>query len=240
MFHAFMTHAGSEPLRTAAQAMADVGKQLAHPLRLLLLIYVSEHGPCAFSELVEVAGVAQAQVGNHLTGLRSAGLLVTERHGRQSMYRLPNSDLAELLANLGAAAGVSTVFTARPQADEARCCYDHVGGRLGVLVLRTLLDRQALTGDPLAADDLAPGPYADIVLPEFGVADWPRLSGTRRRFAYGCPDWTEKVPHLGGALGAALADNLRERRWTRPRAGSRALDLTAPGRRALRALGVSV
>ncbi len=241
MFHVGMKHDGAEALRAAAEAMAELGKQLAHPLRLLLLTYVSEHGPCAFSELVEVAGASQAQVGNHLTVLRSAGLLVTERRGRQSLYRLPNADLAELLANLGAAAGVSAVDVpvARP-GEEARCCYDHVGGRLGVAVLRTLLERDAVIGDPAGADDLVPGAGADTVLPEFGVAEWAQLHGTRRRFAYGCPDWTEKAPHLGGALGAAVAESMRERRWTKPRSGSRALDLTPRGRSALRELGVSV
>ena len=242
MFHASMKHGGAGALRAAAEAMAELGKQLAHPLRMLLLTYVSEHGPCAFSELVEIAGASQAQVGNHLTLLRSAGLLVTERHGRQSLYRMPNADLAELLANFGAAAGVPAAD--RPGAltvrDEARCCYDHVGGRLGVAVLRTLLDRGAVTGDPSGTDDLSPGSSADAVLSEFGVTDWAQLHGSRRRFAYGCPDWTEKAPHLGGALGAAVAASLRERRWTKPRSGSRALDLTPRGRNALRELGVPV
>jgi hypothetical protein len=32
---------------------------------------------------------------------------------------------------------------------------------------------------------------------------------TRRRFAYGCLDWTERRSHLGGALGAAVLDALQ-------------------------------
>ncbi|MFD8867311.1 MULTISPECIES: ArsR/SmtB family transcription factor [Streptomyces] len=232
---------GSATAGDAALAVAELSRQLAHPLRVLALTHVSQHGPCPFSELVEVTGQSQAQVSNHLAVLRKAGLLVTERQGRQSLYRLPNAYLAEVLANLRAAAGVTCADTPDlPGRGEARGCYDHVGGHLGVGVLRTLIDRGALVGDPLDDGDLAVGPAAGDVLPDFGVAEWEPLLGARRRFAYGCPDWTEKAPHLGGALGAAVAQGFLARQWIRPRHGSRRLDLTALGREALTAAGVSV
>ena len=242
MFHDVVNHDSSAGHNEAAQAVANLSRQLAHPLRVLLLTYVSDHGPCSFSELVEVAGAAQAQVGNHLTVLRGAGLLATERQGRQSMYRMPNAHLAEVLANLRAAVGAPEAITPadRPDRGEARRCYDHVGGQLGVAVLQALLHREAVVGDLPRSDELVPGPAATTVLPEFGVPDWTSLEGGRRRFAYGCPDWTEKAPHLGGALGAAVAETLHERRWTRRRPGSRTLELTPEGRRELRSLGVSL
>ena len=219
-----------------ASAIADLSRQLAHPLRVTLLTYVSEHGPCAFSELVEATGAAQAQVGNHLSVLRKAGLLVTERQGRQSLYRLPNAHLAEALANLAAAAGVTTeTAAARHDIAEARACYDHIGGKLGVAVLTTLLRQEIITGET----DLVEGPSAEL-LARFGVTDLAPLHDTRRRFAYGCPDWTEHAPHLGGALGAAIADNFAERQWVHRRPGSRILDVTGKGRTALRKLGVEV
>jgi DNA-binding transcriptional ArsR family regulator/enamine deaminase RidA (YjgF/YER057c/UK114 family) len=163
----------------AARAIAELSRQLAHPLRVVVLKRVSEHGPCAFSELVEVAGAPQAQVSNHLSVLRKAGLLATERRGRQSLYRLPNSHLAEVLADLQAAVeleGFGPAGTA-PQRSEARGCYDHVGGRLGVVILRTLLERNALTGDPLGPEDLSAGPAAGAVSSEFGVPGRQRREG---------------------------------------------------------------
>jgi hypothetical protein len=36
--------------------------------------------------------------------------------------------------------------------------------------------------------------------------DISSLTKRRRRFAYPCLDWSHRVPHLGGALGAALLD----------------------------------
>jgi DNA-binding transcriptional ArsR family regulator len=217
-----------------AGAVAELSRQLAHPLRVTLLSHVAEHGPCAFSELVAAAGVAQAQVGNHLSLLRKAGLLVTERQGRQSLYRLPNAHLAEALANLAAAAGVTTEAEA-PAVAEARACYDHLGGKLGVAVLNALVRQEIITGET----DLIEGP-AIALLSRFGVADPAPLHDTRRRFAYGCPDWTEHAPHLGGSLGAAIAGSFVERQWIRRRMGSRIVDVTGKGRTALRKLGVEV
>jgi hypothetical protein len=51
----------------------------------------------------------------------------------------------------------------------------------------------------------------------------------RRRFAYACTDWTERQPHLGGALGAALLEVALKRRWVRRDRDSRALVVTAIG-----------
>jgi DNA-binding transcriptional ArsR family regulator len=224
----------------APRAVAELSRHLAHPLRIVLLTHVADHGPCPFSELVEVSGATQAQVGNHLSSLRKAGLLATERAGRQSLYRMPNAHLAEVLANLAAAAGVETGGgTARGAGCDARGCYDHIGGKLGVSLLRELQERGALVGDPLGPDDLTEGPAVDAVLPLLGLTEWTSLRNTRRRFAYGCPDWTEHAPHLAGALGAAVSTSLHDRGWIRARPGSRILEITKSGRAALSELGIA-
>jgi hypothetical protein len=55
----------------------------------------------------------------------------------------------------------------------------------------------------------------------------------RRRFAFACVDWSERRPHLGGALGAALLQILLRRRWIVQDPDSRALTVTSAGRREL-------
>jgi DNA-binding transcriptional ArsR family regulator len=224
-----------------AAAVARLGQQLGHPLRVRLLAHVAWHGPCSFSELVAVTGGSQAQVSNHLAGLRDAGLVATRREGRQSLYRVPNADVAEVLANLASAAGVPLQPTpvVHAAASDARRCYDHLGGALGVAVLDALVERGGLA-PARSGDELVPGPDAAAVLPEFGVARLDDLQSERRRTAYGCPDWTERRPHLGGALGAAVTRAAFARRWVADRPGSRAVRLTAAGRRALAERGVRV
>jgi hypothetical protein len=53
----------------------------------------------------------------------------------------------------------------------------------------------------------------------------------RRRFAFACVDWSERRPHLGGALGAALLNVALKRRWVTQELDSRILSLTTLGRR---------
>ena len=55
--------------------------------------------------------------------------------------------------------------------------------------------------------------------------------GRRRRFACACLDWSERRPHLGGALGAAWLDLSLRRGWVRQDLDSRALTLTAKAKR---------
>ena len=49
----------------------------------------------------------------------------------------------------------------------------------------------------------------------------PPASSSKRRFAYGCTDWTERRLHLGGALGAAVLLDLQTRDIVRRTPGTR-------------------
>src|SRR5258706_10981874 len=53
----------------------------------------------------------------------------------------------------------------------------------------------------------------------------------RRRFACACLDWSERRPHVGGALGAALLKVALKRKWVIQDLDSRALGVTSLGRR---------
>jgi hypothetical protein len=57
---------------------------------------------------------------------------------------------------------------------------------------------------------------------------------SRRRFAYGCLDWSERRPHIGGALGAAMLKIALLRKWVAQDLDSRALHITAVGQRDMR------
>jgi hypothetical protein len=53
----------------------------------------------------------------------------------------------------------------------------------------------------------------------------------RRRFAFGCLDWSERRSHLGGALGAVLLKMALKKKWVVQDLDSRALRVTSFGRR---------
>jgi hypothetical protein len=60
------------------------------------------------------------------------------------------------------------------------------------------------------------------------------VQAARRRVAYGCLDWSERRPHLAGALGAAVLDLFLRRKWVAQEVGGRGLTVTPSGRRRLR------
>jgi len=59
--------------------------------------------------------------------------------------------------------------------------------------------------------------------------DIPALRRSRR-LAVSCLDWTERRPHLGGAIGGAIGSRLLELGWIEPGACPRAVLVTAADR----------
>jgi hypothetical protein len=71
--------------------------------------------------------------------------------------------------------------------------------------------------------------------------DVDEMRKLRRRFAYACLDWSERRPHIGGALGSALLKTAFARKWVTQDLDSRAIRVTNAGRRELLArFGVDV
>lgn len=95
------------------------------------------------------AGVSSSTASNHLRKLLDAGLLAVERHGRNRYYRLAGpqvGQLIEVLIQFAPPHPIRSQGTRAYALRAARICYDHLAGRLGVDLTRTLLDRQYLIG----------------------------------------------------------------------------------------------
>jgi hypothetical protein len=75
-------------------------------------------------------------------------------------------------------------------------------------------------------------------LTDLGV-DLTRARGAKRRYFRTCIDWTERRPHISGAVGAALAETFLEHKWIARIPDSRALTITADGREKLTELGIA-
>ena len=109
----------------------------------------------------------------------------------------------------------------------ARTCYDHIAGRLGV----ALTDALTRGGHLVLSDDGGMvTPAGEKLLNGFGVLVEEARQG-RRTFCRPCLDWSERRPHLAGALGAALADRCLSLGWIARMRGSRALKISAKGER---------
>lgn len=136
-----------------------------------------------------------------------------------------------------------------PEIATARHCYDHLAGRLGVALFRSLVARGAIldvrartTARKVRSGlgEVALGPAAERVFGALAI-ELSDVAAKRRQFATACDDWTESQPHLGGALGAALYARMLRDRWLLQRAGTRALRITSTGADGLHALfGIDV
>jgi DNA-binding transcriptional ArsR family regulator len=215
-------------------------KAVAEPVRLRILDHLMG-GAAAVSELVAATGATQSNVSNHLLLLRERGLVRASKLGRQRVYELKDAQVARLMESLASVAGGARLATVRDSAlVEARTCYDHLAGKLGVQIFEALVERDAIRlpnpypqeGRAATRSEVELGPQADVEFARLGVSLQDAMKGSRS-LGFACRDWTERRPHLGGKLGAALWARFVETGWVQRKAGTRAVLVTPKGRRGL-------
>jgi DNA-binding transcriptional ArsR family regulator len=219
--------------------VAAVAALIAEPARAAMLDALMDGRARPAGELARLAGVAPSTASGHLARLLAGELVGCDVAGRERRYRLASSAVAEALEALALLARPAEMRSLRA-ADRAaairaaRTCYDHLAGRLGVGLTEALVERKALVVRDASFELTASG---EDVLNRIGV-DVAGARAHRRSFARACLDWSERRPHLAGALGAAVADALLARRWIERRPSDRGLVVTTIGTKALRRLGV--
>ncbi|MEO8706738.1 MAG: helix-turn-helix transcriptional regulator [Kofleriaceae bacterium] len=213
--------------------IARLAGVLADPSRVAMLDVLFDGQAHAIGRLARRAGVTAQTASSHLARLLESRLVTVERAGRERRVRLAGPEVAELLERMATLARVPPARIADP-IRIARTCYDHLAGMLGVLVTSALVDKAWLHR---TSDSLEPAPP---------LLDWLRdhgqVVGDRKRpLSRACLDWSERVPHVAGQVGAAIATIFSDRSWIRRVRDSRAVRLTARGRTALaRELGITL
>ncbi|RFU41894.1 ArsR family transcriptional regulator [Actinomadura logoneensis] len=217
--------------------IAPVAVLMADRARAAMLTALLDGRPLAAGELARVAGVSPQTASAHLAKLLDGGLVGVVAQGRWRYYRLAGEEVAaviEALSRISPGVEVKGLRQSRlaRRLHTARTCYDHLAGEAGVALFAALLDggmiepdggRPVETGVPYETTEKGEHRLAEIGL------DVAALRGGRRRFAGACLDWTERRPHLNGALGAALTDRMIDLGWFERGAERRALTVTADG-----------
>jgi len=88
-----------EQLASRAAEAAETLKLIANQQRLLLLCRLSQ-GEAPVTELVELTGVSQSAVSQHLARLREGGMVRTRRDGTTIFYRVADQGVHDLIAML--------------------------------------------------------------------------------------------------------------------------------------------
>jgi DNA-binding transcriptional ArsR family regulator len=218
--------------------IASVAALIGDSSRALMLSALADGRAMPAGDLARFAHISPQTASSHLDKLFRAHLLSVEVQGRHHYYRLRNARIAELIESLSVIARPLEPLTQaqRERAEYlrfARTCYGHLAGKLGVAITQALCARSYLA-------DEDPG----YRLSDSGAA-WFRsigieIAGIKRKpLTKRCLDWSERRPHLAGALGVALCGRIMDLRWAVR--DSRALRLSDRGKAQLKSeLGLAL
>ncbi|MGB6308469.1 MAG: winged helix-turn-helix domain-containing protein [Steroidobacteraceae bacterium] len=213
--------------------LSTLAAAIGEPARARMLLCLMDGQARTSTELATVADVSPSTASMHLARLKDQSLVAVMARGKHRYYRLEGPSVAAVLEALTVFSGErqgKLPTTAPSRLWAARSCYDHMAGQLAVALHDHLVNRAWLV-----PDDAKQGGYeltggGERALIELGI-DTGSTRALRRRFACSCLDWSERRPHLGGALGAALLNVFLNKKWLRPDLDSRALNFTPVGRR---------
>ncbi|TWP34666.1 ArsR/SmtB family transcription factor [Leekyejoonella antrihumi] len=195
--------------------LAAAGALFADPARVAMLTALADGRALPAGELAAIAGVSAATATAHLRRLVDGGLVRVTSQGRHRYHELSGPQVAVVLESLARIAPSTPIRSLRQSREahvlaEARTCYDHLAGARGVELRERLLTAGVLK----QVDDLDHRltERGDRVLAELDI-DVDLLRATRRVFARSCLDWTQRRPHLAGALPAAMTQAFLDRGW---------------------------
>lgn len=223
---------------TLRPALAEHLALIAEPARFAMLSLLMDDRARPAGELARGAGVSMPTASSHLHKLLAAGFLRVHAQGRHRYYRMARADVARAVEALAQLAP-STEALERPETPlgRARTCFDHLAGALGVRLTEALVNRGWIALGRKAYRVLPAGRRG---LAELGIVA-ASFAERGPQLARPCIDCTERRPHLGGALGAALARRLFELGWIARGRTPRVVRVTARGLAEIsRTFGVSV
>lgn len=222
--------------------VAAVARLIGNPARATMLDLLLDGRAHSAGELATEARVAPSTASSHLAALVDGALVTAERVGRQQLYRIADPRVARAMEALAILAPNREIRSLRQAISDGhlrsgRTCYDHLAGQLGVAVTDALIAERILRP---RGGTFAITRSGEDRLSALGV-DVAGARKRRRGYALACLDWSERRPHLAGALGAALCDRLLSLGWISRRTGGRGVVVTNEGTRGLREdLGVDL
>ena len=221
--------------------VSRIASVIGEPARTAMLLQLMDGRAMTANELARAAGISPATGSRHLALLVEARLLQVTAVGRHRYHRIGLPQVARLIESImqvaGAAAPAGKGLRAGPKdasLRQARTCYDHVAGRLGVAIAARLADDDAVV---IEAESGWVTEHAAGSLGRLGVVMVDLLEPAipaRRMLCRPCIDWSERRVHLAGRLGAAIRDQCMGHGWLLRKPGSRALEITPRGQVALR------
>src|SRR5262245_30138699 len=214
--------------------IAEIAALVGDPTRATMLSALLDGRALAASELALAARITPQTASTHLAKLTEAGLLSVARDGRHRHFRLASPAVAGMIEGI-----VAVPLQKRPRyrpltrparaLSAARICYDHLAGRLSVDLTDSFVAREYIVLDDDVAEITAAGTR---FFSGFGI-ELPVRRPTHGHYCRLCLDWTERRPHIAGAIGAAMTRRYFDLGWMKRMERSHAVVVTPLGRRGL-------
>jgi DNA-binding transcriptional ArsR family regulator len=219
------------------QEFAATASLLGEPTRAIMLLKLLGGKALPAGELAFAANISPQTASGHLSRLVDARLLSVEQQGRHRYYRLADEDVAHAVEAMlalmpsyrrGVQPKIAPAVGTLPY---ARTCYSHLAGWLGVQLIGALLANGLLAASgnkTFVVTEAGRTWFEDL-----GVAIPKSKGDASARFARSCLDWSERTPHLAGALGVSLYHRMLKLGWVAQIPGSRAIRVTSKGKQEL-------
>ncbi|CDG98241.1 Transcriptional regulator, ArsR family [Xenorhabdus bovienii str. puntauvense] len=206
----------------------QIATSIGHPSRIAILSLLMAGQALTAKELAYSVGIEPSTTTNHLNILIKSNLITFIRRGRYKYFQLANNEVAHLLESMMVLGPPIKVQRKLPNPDlcTARFCYDHIAGFLGTSIYKFLISQNFILQDN---NHLVLNKNIDNLLNLLRVDNFEDLC-RGRKIAYACIDWSERTPHIAGALGTALAYAFIDNKWIKRRENSRVIEITTLGK----------
>ncbi|MFW9335763.1 ArsR/SmtB family transcription factor [Paenibacillus polymyxa] len=212
--------------------VAMIASLVSEPSRAAILTALLDGRFHTASELAHMAGIKPQTASFHLAKMTEAQVITVEKQGRHRYYGIQDPEVAQVMESLLSIAPPVPIKSLKQASENeairlARTCYDHVAGHLGVQIMSFFMQKGILSEDQ---DGLHITQQGEIFFADFQI-NLKNTRQKRRSFSHKCLDWSERRHHLAGALGSALLDRLFELHWVEHLPTTRAIRITAEGKR---------
>ncbi|KAF6582799.1 MULTISPECIES: ArsR/SmtB family transcription factor [Paenibacillus] len=212
--------------------VAMIASLVSEPSRAAILTALLDGRFHTASELAHMAGIKPQTASFHLAKMTEAQVITVEKQGRHRYYGIQDPEVAQVMESLLSIAPPVPIKSFKQASENeairlARTCYDHVAGHLGVQLMSFFMQKGILSEDQ---DGLHITQQGEIFFADFQI-NLKNTRQKRRSFSHKCLDWSERRHHLAGALGSALLDRLFELHWVEHLPTTRAIRITAEGKR---------
>jgi DNA-binding transcriptional ArsR family regulator len=206
---------------------------IGDPVRTSILWKLLDGKAYTATELAIHADTSPQNLSMHLNKLLRADLLTVEKQGRHKYYRFSKPEVAYAIEAVGMLVPKEKHKTIVDNKNNlaikhCRTCYDHLAGKVGVLITEALVKQKIIKLDSNTYHVTKSAAFLSSL--QINIDE---LKKERRIFAKPCLDWSERKHHLAGSLGAALFKKLLSLDYLRKTKDSRALIITSKGQQQL-------